>query len=249
MIHVKFAYEGQVCDLYPHEASILAVSRDHIVLITNHLLPQCNVHEHKLCMIPAYAQQSTQVLNCAAGVLKRKSVKELYNSCSFRCAKNSDLLISQIDAHTLIVTNAKEIIIKCGNTTEHYSPHAFGAVELHLSCKCNFLIDGKDVKQPFPCVESGDTDFKVIQSVPILWTVLDHAIGKDSILITSNHSQLMKDDWHKVIPVMNMTTGEVSIPDPVVKGMSMDIIWLISLTSAFACILFIQFVVCIVMTR
>jgi hypothetical protein len=135
---------------------------------------------------------------------------------------------------------------------KHYRalfPHAFGAVELHLSCKCNFLIDGKDVKQPFPCVESGDTDFKVIQSVPILWTVLDHAIGKDSILITSNHSQLMKDDWHKVIPVMNMTTGEVSIPDPVVKGMSMEIIWLISLTSAFACILFIQFVVCIVMTR
>jgi hypothetical protein len=113
IVHAKFAFNGQVCDLYPQESSYVAQTGAKTVLVNSHMLHHCKVHDDKMCLIPPCVKESAESINCAVGIMQGKTVKELAKACSFRFSYDTDLIISQVSYDILVLTNVRKIQIQC----------------------------------------------------------------------------------------------------------------------------------------
>jgi len=151
IVHVKFGFQNQTCEIFPQESSYVAQSSNQVVLINSHLLRHCPVDQHRLCLIPRNARESSQSLTCTAGMLKNLPVIKLAKSCSFTCSKAQELVITEINPRLVVLTNANEIKMTCNGKTKVFTPERVGALEMKLSCHCSYEVDGSILQPPFPC--------------------------------------------------------------------------------------------------
>ncbi|CAL8130118.1 unnamed protein product [Orchesella dallaii] len=245
IIHTKFAFSNQVCELYPQEASYLAVSKpeNKSILIASHMLNYCSIFEHQICMIPQFAKDSVQSLRCTAGMHLNADPLELVKSCSFRCYSNDELIITQVGDRKIVITNAVNLTYSCkGNngTKKLFKFEKLGAIEVNLDCDCEIVINGNEkLPKPFPCLGKNETLEQLFNfTVPILWTnnfsdlenVLDFDIDHKNL---SNH---INHDWPWLIPVLNFSKEQASnfsVPEKAVFSSFLTLeVWLGLLTFA-----------------
>lgn len=264
IIHTKFAFHHQICEIYPQEAAYFAEAVGgqnigHSVLITNHMLRYCSIYEDKLCMVPRLGKDSVQSLKCTSMASKLKNMvsfsqnlKDMVNSCSFRCYPSDELVITQVDATKVVVTNAKNITYECGGVnktkaTIHLA--RLGAVEVNLECDCSIKINDENlIPKLLPCTateegerENGQNMFSF--TVPFMWAHnLSQFLDGDSDLLVDDNGELgahINNEWPRLVPVLNFSKEEqdkidnFTVPQAVVQhssAMTTVSVWLVTLT-------------------
>ncbi|CAG7680993.1 unnamed protein product [Allacma fusca] len=225
IIPSKFAFNGQVCELYPQDARYLAVSSQKSVLLDHHNSRHCSMHDHRLCLIPQCTQDSSESLDCAIGMLYNKPVSELSKSCAFRCSTNTQLIVSQVE-ETLNVT--------CPNGNEFFRFNKTGAVEVHLRCKCTMVVDGvRSIPAPFFCLPELPHSEYVFRTSPNFWSAIDSAIGSKEQYFHEHSNITIDPTWNANVAVLNLTKPEMSVPPEefhIANYFDLERSWLLALT-------------------
>lgn len=224
IIHTKYAFYNQICEVYPQEAAYLAEeigTGTRSILITNHMLRYCSIYEDQLCMVPQFSKDSVQSLKCtslaAAEVRGHQRVETLLKSCSFRCYTSDEVIITQVNDKKIVVTNAHNLTYQCtGNAEEIIQVGRLGAVEIDLECDCSIKINGEEMlPKPFPCAystkerrQTGHDMFTF--TVPFVWAHnLTQILENDeSSTVIDSHEELgdhVNHEWFKLISVLNLT--------------------------------------------
>lgn len=237
LIHTRFSYKHQVCEVFPSDVSFVAQSPGRTVLISGHLLQHCKISEEKLCLIPPYIKETSQSVSCAVGIMQRRTVEELGKRCAFKCYDDNQVQFSQVDQNTLIVTNAKKVSVSCKNGySKNYDVSDIGNVEIKLVCACNITIDDDEapLDQPFPCPSSRSDQAEVTQIFPTIWSNIPGAIPLQTSVQTKRHNNIYNDAWTETIPVYNVTSAnllysKIHLPE-IENHISVIHLWLVILS-------------------
>jgi len=195
VVHTNFAFENQTCSLYPQEASYIAESHTQIVFINSYLLRHCSIHELGMCLMPLNTMESADSLQCAVGILQRKPIEDLRNSCLFKCSDNSELIITQVDDNHVFLTNVDILTENCSGfppVSHHFDK--IGSNELKMSCSCSYTANNRKLVPSLTCFEQEkDNDYhvNVFQTIPKMWSNEKFAVSFFSERIHSEVSGVL----------------------------------------------------------
>jgi hypothetical protein len=157
------------------------------MVFSSHDMKHCELMENSLCLIPRYTRQHSPRLQCMMGLFKGRPVREISQTCEFKCWSNQELNIDQL-GDTLYITNAKSVRSECRNDVKDYNTVDIGSTELRMVCGCKLIVDGMEINAPLHCDRA---DFTIHVTIPTVWSSVGDGEGNRY----TSHESIFDSNW------------------------------------------------------
>lgn len=219
-IVVPFAWKSNTCTI-KSDISFLAVNKDQLISIQGPGARDCQPNNNLLCYLPRYPADVGSGSMCPIKMFKGATIGQLSSVCVFNCITGNEPQVSQVDAFTYVITNARgRLNLNCrysqNSSFEITRNQSMGALELKIPCDCELQVRSQTlVTQAYPC-QAREMTSQVIHVIPAAWSKLKSLkISREELQSANKFTTLqecLNEEWPSEIPHFNFSILEHRVP-------------------------------------